>query len=441
MTQKCEAHFFSLVPLSLFSPRCWVHPSSCLNNTNKSPYVRTVERLRYQSARRLSLMSSSIENHRGGPSPRKQRYERLARDEIRANDHHHHEQHQRHSEDDANLVIVAASHPVDDSGDIETSSLVGDKSNTTTSGIFRSNHASWDDEDAPHQYSDPTSTKGETILDSSSSNSSNSSNNNNNQNNNSNSLSSSLHVMLSRSKSHESSSDNNDPEFSDWDYDDDDDEDGIRRYHLETANNNNNNNNNTSNNSNNNIHRNIPLPAEFSYKSSSWPRRLWQAFLELRTAARQRRAARLLTMPLSTPTTQSLCITRYQAVACLLTSCCDATDLGIVLVAVWLSLWLLIGVAAGMGTMWWLVGFTLFVVRISARRVLEFCQRRKRRQRQRLSSTEVVEFGHAHMPIATGVVGVDGVIIGGGFRDKNNSDNNIHAKSSDHRGDFDHGVL
>ena len=175
---------------------------------------------------------------------------------------------------------------------------------------------------------------------------------------------SALHLMLSRSRDTNSVVSGIGVD-SDWE---DDDEAGIRRYHLDFE-----------------VRSDIPLPSEFRHDSV--PKRIWQSFLELRTAARQRRAARLLTMP-----SQSW---RYQAHACLITSCCDATDLGIILAAVGLTVWLFVGLAAGMGTSWWLMGFILFFLRVSARRLFEFFQAKRRKRRQRLSSADMELGGHA----------------------------------------------
>lgn len=152
-----------------------------------------------------------------------------------------------------------------------------------------------------------------------------------------------------------------DDDLEDWE----DDEAGLRRYHMDFQ-----------------SPADIPLPAEFSHES--FPKRIWQSFLELQAAARQRRAARLLSMQ-----SQSC---QYQLHSCLLTWCCDATDRGIVVVAVWLSAWLLIGLAARpMPSTWWWMGIFLFVIRISARRCFEYLQGRQRKRRQRLSTADAVE--------------------------------------------------
>jgi hypothetical protein len=168
-----------------------------------------------------------------------------------------------------------------------------------------------------------------------------------------------LHLMLTRSRS----SDSEKAFDSDWE---DDDEAGIRRYHFDFE-----------------ARTGIPLPAEFSHESL--PKRMWHSFLELRTAARQRRAARLLNMPSES--------WMYKTHACLLTSCCDATDLGILLAAIWLALWMVIGLGAGMGSSWWLIGIFLFFLRVSARRIFEYWRANRRKQRQRLSSTDIGALG------------------------------------------------
>jgi hypothetical protein len=102
----------------------------------------------------------------------------------------------------------------------------------------------------------------------------------------------------------------------------------------------------------------IPLPAEFT---QSFLARMWHSFLELRVAARQRRAARLLTMP-----SESF---QYKLHACLLTWCCDATDRGILLVLFGILAWLMIGGLFHLDVYWWTTGVLLIFVRFSARRL------------------------------------------------------------------------
>jgi hypothetical protein len=104
---------------------------------------------------------------------------------------------------------------------------------------------------------------------------------------------------------------------------DDDDEEGVvRRYHLEF--------------------RPAPQPPEFS--------NLWQNLSDLRTQARQRRAARLLS-------TSDRFSDRFKA--CLITWCCDMTDRGILLMGILVIGWLLVGLIVRKATFWWLGIFVL----------------------------------------------------------------------------------
>lgn len=200
---------------------------------------------------------------------------------------------------------------------------------------------------------------------------------------NSNSNASQLHVMLNRSYSndrshHSGDSSNNSDE---WD-DDDDDVGAVRRYHLDFEQHN--------YDYNQRDNRSIPLPGGSSHTDSSrefelqsLPIRLWRSFLELRTTARQRRAARLLTMP-----SESF---PYKLHACLLTTCCDATDRGILTVVAALTVWLFLGWACQLSAGWWVTGLLLFVMRVTARRLLESCldaNRKRMRRRQRLHTSE-----------------------------------------------------
>jgi hypothetical protein len=193
-----------------------------------------------------------------------------------------------------------------------------------------------------------------------------------------NSASSQLQVMLSRSHSNDRSQSHNSGESSDdssgeWD-DDDDDVGAVRRYHLDFE-------------QHNRDNHNLPLPGsagDFSHHDSWYsPVRLWRSFLELRMTARQRRAARLLTMP-----SESF---PYKLHACLLTTCCDATDRGILTVVGLLTAWLFLGWAGSMSAAWWWAGLLLFVMRVTARRLLESCldaNRKRMRRRQRLHTSE-----------------------------------------------------
>jgi hypothetical protein len=142
----------------------------------------------------------------------------------------------------------------------------------------------------------------------------------------------------------------------DWELDDDEDiEPGLRRYnqyYLEYA-----------------KPADIPMPAEFTSPNNisdlvrSIANKLWAHFIELRTNARQRRAARLLTMPSES--------WRYQLHACLLTWFCDATDAGILLLVSCLMLWILLGIILDVSSKWWTWGILLFIIRITARRMYE----------------------------------------------------------------------
>lgn len=155
---------------------------------------------------------------------------------------------------------------------------------------------------------------------------------------------------------------NNNIVDSDWELDDDDDiEPGLRRYnqhYLEYA-----------------KPSDIPMPAEFTYPSNisdmilSIANKIWIHFIELRTAARQRRAARLLTMPSES--------WRYQLHACLLTWFCDETDAGILLLVSCSMLWILLGIILDVSSKWWTWGLMLFIFRITARRMFELIFQRQ----------------------------------------------------------------
>ena len=104
-------------------------------------------------------------------------------------------------------------------------------------------------------------------------------------------------------------------------------------------------------------------------------------FSQLRTAARQRQAARLLNMPSET--------FFYKCHSCCM-SLCDATDHGIMLVAACTSMWLFIGLLAPVSPFYWLAGIVAFITRVSARRIVEYLQGTRLRQRRlRLSSIEL----------------------------------------------------
>ena len=170
---------------------------------------------------------------------------------------------------------------------------------------------------------------------------------------------------------------------------DEDDEAGLRRYNLNV-----------------NVHdshlgfglhhqqQSNQIPRSGSESSSGQdnsfvfsPKRLWLSFLELRAAARQRTAARLLRMP-----SESF---YFRLQACLMNWFCDATDRGILLAAGLLLIWLGVGIAANLpgNSNWWRWGLLLFFVRVSARHLYECTARdgqrcsvsmaRRRRQRVR----------------------------------------------------------
>mmetsp|Transcript_23434 Transcript_23434/g.65182 ORF Transcript_23434/g.65182 Transcript_23434/m.65182 type:complete len:318 (+) Transcript_23434:268-1221(+) len=107
------------------------------------------------------------------------------------------------------------------------------------------------------------------------------------------------------------------------------------------------------------VRNRIPIvPAEFAHQPL--PKRLWQSFVDLRTAARQRRAARLLNERVP------------PAWHCILTWCCDATDRGIALVVICVLLWLTMGWTRTFTFRgYWTLGFLLFAIRVSARTVYE----------------------------------------------------------------------
>jgi hypothetical protein len=146
----------------------------------------------------------------------------------------------------------------------------------------------------------------------------------------------------------------------DWLEDDDleEDEDMIRRYHV--------------------IQTRVPtLPAEFSGKEARGQRTgigtaAWQGLADLRQGARQRRAARLLNPASKHDFLQ--------------TWLCDATDRGIALAAALTAGWLVVGLAASVGTGYWLFGLLLFGLRVSARTVYDSIIHGQRRRNRRNST-------------------------------------------------------
>jgi hypothetical protein len=135
----------------------------------------------------------------------------------------------------------------------------------------------------------------------------------------------------------------NDDEDFDDDLSDDDDEAGLRRYHFTQAN---------------------TLPAEFD-NASTW-KRITTYLLEVRMAARQRRAHRLLSMSgthMDSPA--------QRCRLCFMTHCWDATDRGILLLIVSVFAWLVVGFVLHLGERWWYAGLLLLLVRIMARPTYE----------------------------------------------------------------------
>ena len=212
----------------------------------------------------------------------------------------------------------------------------------------------------------------------------------------------------------------------DSDWEEEDDEANLRRYnrHLDIA----------------TTPMRVPLPAEFSgvfsssYNSDDRPIRTclgqcWtagqQRWTALRQAARQRRAARLLTMP-----SESV---RYKVTACLASCCCDATDAGIAFTVAWLTVWLVAGwiFAGRLGSGYWMGGLVLFVVRVTARRcyegaatslVLGIITGSAARRRRRL--------GSSFRPLDS--IGDDDDGGGGSSSSIENVNNDSWHKSSDH---------
>lgn len=155
----------------------------------------------------------------------------------------------------------------------------------------------------------------------------------------------------------------------DWDDDEfDDDVVNIRRYHLEFG--------NSSLQQNQQLQQrindtddpsNLGMNIVFDCfrcrirKSLSTLSHHWQS---LRQAARQRRAARLLTMPSEN--------VRHKVRACFISWFCDATDIGIAFTASCVLLWIIIGLLTRNTAMkYWMIGTTLFILRISARRLYD----------------------------------------------------------------------
>lgn len=186
------------------------------------------------------------------------------------------------------------------------------------------------------------------------------------------SLTGSHHHLMPTSRNNSSLLD--DDELGDFASDWDDDEINLSRYNNAIYYSNNGNtttttmhsSSNSSHNNNNNpfqVVRDVPLPAEFDDSSIQQRCRRWWYLAQthwngMRYSARQRRAARLLSLPSET----------HRVYVCILTVCCDATDIGIAVAAVSVILWIVLGGIARMGPTYWWLGLTLFMLRISARR-------------------------------------------------------------------------
>jgi hypothetical protein len=267
---------------------------------------------------------------------------------------------------------------VDHAKDHETNSLVDDVRSPASRMVFRA--TSWSENDAQRQQPREISIRVDAATGTAHDGYSVGSNNHhhNMPSIRPTTASSPLHsnsVALSRNVSRDSASLGS----STWDEDDDDDDDvvNLRRYQLDFT-----------------AARDVPLPAEFHghtvvdrlrYVIQQYSTLAWHNWRALRQAARQRRAARLLTMPSET--------IRYKLHACFLSWCCDATDMGIACTAVCILVWILVGVLASHSTVvssrrYWLAGATLFVIRVTARRLYEagmgyVAGRRRLRQLQR----------------------------------------------------------
>jgi hypothetical protein len=183
---------------------------------------------------------------------------------------------------------------------------------------------------------------------------------------------------------------------SDWD----DDEINLSRYNHAMYYSSTNGRSSNSNSTNHpfQIARDVPLPVEFDH--SSIPQRLrrwWYLALThwngMRHSARQRRAARLLSLPSET----------HRAYVCILTVCCDATDIGIAVAAASVLAWIVVGGLAKMGSGYWMLGLTLFVIRISARRCYDsaiawWMNSTAARRVRRLRTSSHIR--HHHHPVA-----------------------------------------
>lgn len=122
---------------------------------------------------------------------------------------------------------------------------------------------------------------------------------------------------------------------------------------------------------------------------SNTPRRsmrMQEHWSNLRSAARQRRAARLLSM------TDSW---HHRMAVGFLNTCCDATDTGIALAAGVVLVWALLGAIVHANGWYWIVGLLLFLIRVSARRIFDWWRRRIRADSWKASR-------HGSIPIPSG---------------------------------------
>lgn len=127
----------------------------------------------------------------------------------------------------------------------------------------------------------------------------------------------------------------------------------------------------------------IPMPAEFSHFSlrTNYRVQLQQSIAQLRRSARQRHAARLLSMP------NDHFLTRLRV--SLIGVCCDATDVGIVLLLSLVCVWLLLGWLLPVRGMYWIMGIGVLMVRVSARRLYSMDCRPPTKRRTATSSSAV----------------------------------------------------
>jgi hypothetical protein len=178
-----------------------------------------------------------------------------------------------------------------------------------------------------------------------------------------------------------------------WDDDDDlsdgDDEAGLRRY--------------------NHFARAGAMPAEFEsgrhLNESTW-KRMTSYLLELRMAARQRRAHRLLSMSgthMDSPA--------QQCRLCFMTYCWDATDRSILLLIVAVFAWMVLGFVLRPGKKWWYWGLAVLFVRLAARPLVEALGSSLRRGRPSRSSSSASAAGFGRITSPT-VASADALEMG-----------------------------